>query len=212
MTKRIGLITVLLLVIFTVNAFALGELSLRYLKKAEKAMDKGDELLSQGKKEEAFKEYEEAINYYDKVLNEDYTFINAFVNIVQLYMRMEKLQEGYDWNITRTFCLRIIRCIDNLDNRISRALERGDQTVQLEEIRDELLFALESSCVEQFEPEINSEYSGNEKLAEVVKERQACNDTKTKGKIAKVIKPGYLYVIDDETTKVVRPARVMLFE
>ena len=38
------------------------------------------------------------------------------------------------------------------------------------------------------------------------------DDENMKGRIAKIIKPGYLYVIDDETTKVVRPAQVKLFE
>ncbi|UCF17594.1 MAG: hypothetical protein JSW59_09060, partial [Phycisphaerales bacterium] len=34
--------------------------------------------------------------------------------------RLEKLQDGYDWNIIRTFCLRVIRCVDNLENRIAQ--------------------------------------------------------------------------------------------
>ena len=125
--------------------------------------------------------------------------------------RVEKLQDGYDWNIIRTFCLRIIRCIDNLENRISRLSSKGAKTEYLEDIRDELVFALESSGIEQFEPEINSNYRGQEKYAEAVKGKQSCDKPKQKGRIAKVIRPGYQYFINEENIKIVRSAQVKLF-
>jgi hypothetical protein len=125
--------------------------------------------------------------------------------------RVEKLQDGYDWNIIRTFCLRIIRCIDNLENRISRLSDEGTETEHFEEIKDELVFALESSGIEQYEPEINSDYRSQEKYAEAVKEREHCEKTKQKGKIAKVIRPGYQYFINEDNIKVIRTAQVKLF-
>ena len=125
--------------------------------------------------------------------------------------RVEKLQDGYDWTIIRTFCLRVIRCIDNLENRIERLVETDNGTGDLEEVRDELLFALESSGIEQFRPELNSDYRGQEKLAEAVKERQTTKKTDRIGKIAKVVRPGYRYIIDEETCKIVRTAQVKLF-
>jgi len=126
--------------------------------------------------------------------------------------RVKKLQEGYDWNIIKAFCLRVIRCIDNLESRISRLSEQDVKTPNLDEIRDELVFALESSGVERFEPEINSDYRGQEKIAEAVKEKEHCDDPNLTGKIAKVIRPGYQYFIDEENVKVVRTAQVKLFE
>ncbi len=125
--------------------------------------------------------------------------------------RVKKLQEGYDWNIIKTFCLRVIRCIDNLESRISQLSEQDVKTPNLEEIKEELVFALESSGVERFEPEINSDYRGQEKNAEAVKEKEHCDDPNMKGKIAKVIRPGYQYLIDEENVKVVRTAQVKLF-
>ena len=125
--------------------------------------------------------------------------------------RVEKLQDGYDWNIIRTFCLRIIRCVDNLENRIDHLSSKGAKTEHLEDIKDELIFALESSGIEQFEPAINSSYRGQEKYAEAVKEKQHCNNSKQKGKIAKVIRPGYQHFINEENVKVVRTAQVKLF-
>ena len=125
--------------------------------------------------------------------------------------RLERFQSGYDWNIIKTFCLRIIRCIDNLETRIERLQEDDSQTPYLEEVRDELIFALESSGIEQFEPEINSEYRGQEKIAEAVKEKTKNKDPELKGKIEKIIRPGYQFYIDDENIRVVRPAQVRLF-
>jgi len=125
--------------------------------------------------------------------------------------RLEKLQDGYDWNIIRTFCLRVIRCVDNLENRIAKLANKKAQKTHLEEVRDELIFALESSGIEQFEPEINTEYRGQEKLAEAVKDKQSCDEPEQAGKIASVIRPGYQYFIDDENVKIVRPAQVKLY-
>ena len=125
--------------------------------------------------------------------------------------RVEKLQNGYDWNIIRNFCVRVIRCIDGVEERISRLSEEGVETRQLEEGREEVMFGLESSGVERFEPEVNSDYRGQEKWAEAVKEREQSEKAKMSGKIAKVLRPGYRYVIDEENTKVVRTAQVKLF-
>jgi molecular chaperone GrpE (heat shock protein) len=164
--------------------------------------------MTEAVKEAAF-EYSKPLSTNIEELMQQITAIRDYASGQQ--GRIEKLQDGYDWNIIRTFCLRVIRCIDNLDNRIRLKFEEGIQTGELEEIRDELLFALESSGVEQFEPEVNSDFTGKEKLAEVIKEKEYSKDPDMKGKIARIIKHGYRYVIDDGNTKVVRAARVKLF-
>lgn len=125
--------------------------------------------------------------------------------------RVEKLQDGYDWGIIRTFCLRVIRCIDNLEGRLVE-LPEGDAAVKhLEEVKDELLFSLESSGVEQFRPEVNSEFHGQEKLAEALKQKQPAKKPEQAGRIAKVIRPGYRYIIDDDNYRIVRTAQVKLY-
>jgi molecular chaperone GrpE (heat shock protein) len=125
--------------------------------------------------------------------------------------RVEKLQDGYDWGIIRTFCLRVIRCIDNLEGRLA-SLPKGDSALShLEEIKDELLFALESSGVEQFQPELNSEFHGQEKIAEALKEKQPAKKPEQAGRIARVIRPGYRYLIDDDNYRIVRTAQVKLY-
>jgi len=153
---------------------------------------------------------------HSKPLNSAINELTQQVSAIREYAacqqdRLEKLQDGYDWNIIRTFCLRVIRCIDNLENRISQLGEKEAKAIHLEEVMDELIFALESSGIEQFEPEISSKYQGQEKYAEAVKDKQQSDDPKHTGTIAKVIRPGYQYFINEGNIKVVRPAQVKLF-
>jgi len=177
-----------------------------------------DSLKAQTKKleERTAQSVQQAILKHSKPLDSTLKDLAQQVSAIREYAscqqeRVEKLQDGYDWNIIKTFCLRIIRCIDNLENRISRLSSKGAKTEYLEDIRDELVFALESSGIEQFEPEVNSNYRGQEKYAEAVKGKQSCNKPKQKGKIAKIIRPGYQYFINEENIKIVRTAQVKLF-
>jgi molecular chaperone GrpE (heat shock protein) len=153
---------------------------------------------------------------HSKPLNNTLRELSQQVSAIREYTayqqnRLEKLQDGYDWNIIRTFCLRVIRCIDNLENRISQMSNEEVRATHLEEVKDELVFALESSGIEQFRPESNSEYRGHEKFAEAVKDKQPCDAPEQAGKIANVIRPGYQYFINEENIKVVRPAQVRLY-
>jgi molecular chaperone GrpE (heat shock protein)/type II secretory pathway pseudopilin PulG len=153
---------------------------------------------------------------HSDVLNGTLTELTEQVAAIREYAsdqqdRVRKLEEGYDWNIIRNFCLRVIRCIDNLESRISQQSAKCTEASHLKEVRDELVFALESSGVERFEPEIDSDYRGQEKYAEAVKDREHCDDPDKTGKIAQIIRPGYRYSIDEENVKIVRPAAVKLF-
>jgi len=175
--------------------------------KVEQQLDEFKEmaLTSQG----AGKAQSEPMN---KALQEVSTQISAIRDYAASQQdRVEKLQNGYDWTIIRQFGLRIIRCVDNLEQRIDKQGPESPAAQQLTEIHDELLFALESSGVEQFIPELHSPYRGQERTAEAVKEKESSCDSGSVGKIASIIKPGYQYVIDDENVKVVRTARVKLY-
>ncbi|MHC5059463.1 MAG: nucleotide exchange factor GrpE [Planctomycetota bacterium] len=153
---------------------------------------------------------EPANNTLDE-LTQEVSAIREFA--AQQQDRVKQLQEGYDWTIIKRFCLRIIRCIDNLDDRIS-SLESQDKNEViglLEDVRDELVFALESSGVEQFKPEINAQYKGLEKIAEAVREKEHADKAGMSGKIAKVVRAGYRYVLNDDDVKTVRAAQVKLY-
>ena len=144
-------------------------------------------------------------------LTEEVSAIRQFA--AQQQDQMRKLQDGYDWMIIRRFCLRIIRCIDNIEDRIALLGDQGlEAAAYLEDIRDELVFALESSGVEQFKPDLQITFKGLEKYAEAVRERVMTEDKNLSGCIARVARPGYQYLLNDDDVKIVRCAQVMLYE
>ncbi|MFC1739115.1 hypothetical protein ACFL1G_08715 [Planctomycetota bacterium] len=159
--------------------------------------------------QQATLEYTEPIGHTLKELTQQVSAIREVACCQQ--DKVKKLQGAYDWKIIRGFSLRIIRCVDNLENRLQKFPKKGADTKYLKEIRDELIFALESSGIEQFKPELNGEYHGLQKTTEVVKEKETTDEPELEGKIAKIIRPGYRYVIDENNVKVVRTAQVKLF-
>ncbi len=176
----------------------------------------GDASLQEALKSQTAQDVQQAVAEQSGPLNNTLMDLSQQVAAIREYAsgqqdRVKKLQEGYDLNIIKNFCLRVIRCIDNLESCIGRQSEQNNDITHLKEARDELLFALESSGVEQFEPEINSDYRGQEKHAEAIKDKVCCDDPSLAGKIAQIIRPGYQYFIDEENVKVVRPAMVKLF-
>jgi molecular chaperone GrpE (heat shock protein) len=65
--------------------------------------------------------------------------------------------------------------------------------------------------VEQFEPQIDTDYKGLEKTAEAVHKRENTDQAHLSGKIAKVVRPGYQYILNDNDVKIVRAAQVKLY-
>ncbi|MBN1796846.1 MAG: hypothetical protein JW804_09260 [Sedimentisphaerales bacterium] len=151
-----------------------------------------------------------------EVISESLNKLSEEVAAIRRYTGQQQdgfksLRESYDWNIIRNFALRVIRCVDNLESRINSLSPDDPAKGHLEEIRDELVFSLESSGLERYEPEVNSEFRGNQKIAEAVKEKKHTNQADLKGKISQVLRSGYRYVIDKENYKVIRAAQVKLF-
>jgi molecular chaperone GrpE (heat shock protein) len=140
--------------------------------------------------------------------------MNAQVGAMREYLArqqelVKRLQEGYDWALLKAFGLRIIRCIDDIEERAARP-DSAPARDALESVRDDLVFALEAGGIEQFAPEVGSEYRGNEKVAEVIRTRPASEAVEI-GRIASIVRSGYQVYVSDNLTRVVRPARVEVF-
>jgi molecular chaperone GrpE (heat shock protein) len=125
--------------------------------------------------------------------------------------RMERLQDGYDWNIIGNFCLRVIRCVDNLEDRIAELAIAGQDTRHLQVLRDELLFSMESSGVERFEVDPGSDFRGQEHRLKAQSQREVTTQPELYGKVALVVRPGYQCYISEDATKTVRPAEVRIY-
>ncbi len=139
-------------------------------------------------------------------IKEEMSAIREFAAMQQDKVR--KLQDGYDWSIIKRLGLRIIRCIDNIEDTVSS--DKNHPQI-LQDIRDELIFALESSGVEQFVPEIGSEFKGQEKCVEALSQKVESKDQNKPGTVAEIVRCGYQYVISDDEVKIVRSAQVRLY-
>jgi len=144
-------------------------------------------------------------------LTEEMSAIRQFA--AQQQDQVRKLQDGYDWMIIRRFCMRIIRSVDNIEDRMGRIDDPDSELVMcLQDIRDELIYALESSGIEQFNPDLQIPYKGLEKYAEAVRQRVPTEDASLCGCIAEIVRPGYQYLISDDDVKIVRCAQVKLYD
>lgn len=142
-------------------------------------------------------------------LNEQIAALRQYA--AQQQQRVERLQSGYDWNIIRTFCLKIIRCMDNIEDRIRQQSRQGLDTEGLEQIHDELLFALEASGLEQYSPQVGRPLDGQYGEVEVASQKVEPPEPSLSGKVAELIRPGYRYLIDHENSRVIRAARVRIY-
>jgi molecular chaperone GrpE (heat shock protein) len=124
---------------------------------------------------------------------------------------VKRYQDGYDWTVLKNFTQRIIRCIDDAEKRKNATSLSDAHRQDLEIICDQLVFALDGSGIEQFVPGTGISYAGQEKIAEVVGKDPLDHGGKP-GYISQVISPGYYYYISDEQKKLIRPAKVRLFE
>lgn len=126
--------------------------------------------------------------------------------------QVKRLQDGYDWTILRNFCLRVIRCIDDIEKRMGSVDDdAASHREDLEMIHDQLVFALDGNGVEQFRPECGVPYSGLEKVAEVVG-KDPLSDGGAPGHISRVVGSGYIVHVSQEQQRLIRPAKVILFE
>jgi hypothetical protein len=123
----------------------------------------------------------------------------------------ERLQEGYDFKIMKSFSKQIIRCIQSADETTS-----SDSASALYErvqgLRDDLLDLLDRNGVERFSPSPGTSFSELRKVAEVSTHKEKTSDKSLVGTVASVIRPGYRYSVDEDNERIVMPAQVKLYE
>jgi molecular chaperone GrpE (heat shock protein) len=120
---------------------------------------------------------------------------------------LTRFQQGYDYTVNKGLISGLIRAIDNVDERLV-SLSDTESRAAVNEVKDNLLIALESQNVDQFEPPVGAVYKEYMKVAQA--KRQETEDADKVGKIAAVVAPGYVYV-GSETEKIVKPAIVAVY-
>lgn len=129
-------------------------------------------------------------------------------HVARQQVQLRRWQEGYDWQVLRRVCGRLVRVADDLER--TAAGSEGETADALLVARDHILIVLEDEGIEEFRPGPGQEYAGMEKVAKVVG-RPAAPEPDMAGTVAEVLSPGFTRVDGDGTVRVVRPARVAVY-
>ena len=132
---------------------------------------------------------------------------------------LERLREGYDFAVTRSFARGVIKAIDLVHDfkeqlsqthgkRNSRALK--DALSRFDATESQLLFLLEAHQIESFTPSPGDAVADDSLRFEPV-ETRAPESAADIGRVAEVKYPGYALVLGDSEERVIRPAQVSVF-
>lgn len=124
--------------------------------------------------------------------------------------RTRRLEEGYDFQILKNFTRQIIREINGLKIAIDKT-DNEDKKNTMQDTIDALVELLDRNSIIQITPEPGSLYAGQEKFAECTPQKIFTDDNELNGRIASVVRNGYQYEFNDGSTRVLEPAKVVLF-
>ena len=128
-----------------------------------------------------------------------------------------RLQEGYDFTVTRSFARGVIKTIDFLRDfqaqlRAAHADSdlRSDALDRLEAARDQLSFLLEAHHIESFTPAPGDEIEKDSLRFEPIGKHPAPSPADV-GKVSHLKHPGWTLQLSDSRERVIRPAQVTVY-
>ena len=124
--------------------------------------------------------------------------------------RMRRFEEGYDYQIFKNFTKQIVREVFSLENLLAQTTDEDKKTLIQDSI-DSLVELLDRNSVTQIIPETGTPYAGQEKTIECAPVKVFTEDIALNGRIAAVVHTGFLYEFNDGSSRVIAPAKVLLF-
>jgi len=128
-----------------------------------------------------------------------------------------RLQEGYDFTVTRSFARGVIKAVDLLRDFQSQLKAdhadselRGDALARLEAAEDQLCFLLEAHQIEPFTPEPGDEIEQHSLRFEPIEKHPASSPADV-GKVSQLKHPGWTLQLGDARERVIRPAQVAVY-
>jgi molecular chaperone GrpE (heat shock protein) len=140
-------------------------------------------------------------------IGDELSGITSYIN--ENSNRVRRLEEGYDFHILKNFSKQIIRSIYSLEKNLEKADDAAKSHIQ--DTIDSLIELLDRNSIVQVSPEVGSLYSGQEKIAECIPLKCYTDDESLDGRIASVVYAGYLYEFNENNSRVIMPAKVVLF-
>jgi len=145
----------------------------------------------------------------------DVSGLDASINGIREFLSkssetMSRYQEGYDYQILKKITKRIIRIIDTV-NKMSEKAE-GESKAELIDVTDDLIDLLDLNGIEMFEPKEGDAFDDETRLRAELTDNVIFTDDDSKvGKIAKVVKSGYIYYFNDDNKRTISLAKVALY-
>jgi molecular chaperone GrpE (heat shock protein) len=129
---------------------------------------------------------------------------------------IERLRDGYDFALTRSFARGVIKAIDlvqEFKEQLSRTHGKrktrllSDALRRLDATESQLVFLLEAHQIELFTPAPGDSIEDDSQRFEPVESRPAESPSDV-GRVIEVKSPGYVLVLGDSKERVIRPAKV----
>jgi molecular chaperone GrpE (heat shock protein) len=121
--------------------------------------------------------------------------------------QIRRMHEGYDWSTINNVLTNLVSLVDQIDDKLVKL--NGDKDGQdLRQIRKNLVEVLDSYDVKEQSPQVGSKFKEDENTQVIMVEGE---DTKEKGKVARVIKSGFVYTAGKDGGKVLRSAEIEVY-
>jgi len=151
---------------------------------------------------EGFNSASEAV----KELNEQLKALR--LHSMEQQSELKRYQEGYNWSIIKDFGQRIIRVIDEWQERTQSAEIQDAHRGDIEAICTQLVYALDGAGVEQYGAESGDQF--DPRIHEKVKE-DTSSDAALVGLVSAAVSPGYCLYVTEDNPRIIRPAKVQVY-
>lgn len=152
----------------------------------------------------------EMIETKEEISSLEVRYESMIAEVQKKNSRIQRLEEGYDYQILKNFSRQVIREIRS--QRMMQKRANCDEKKKIyQEMIDFLEELLERNSIVKIKLEVGETYAGNEKLAECDAVKVYTEDISLKGRIATILREGYQYEFNEDSNRVIEPAKVRLF-
>ena len=129
--------------------------------------------------------------------------------VAEQKQEIRKFHEGYDWTVINNVSVGLINVIDTIDEQMEQAKDQ-DEKERLQDIRNAVLVLLESHDIKESAPKVGSEYKEQKDSACKVVMVES-KEPKMRGKVARVLRPSFIYRISKDQKRVIREAEIEVY-
>ena len=149
-------------------------------------------------------------NFVQHIMSEMEAMKEHIASIQELSLQKEekirRYEDGYDQKQFKNFTKGLFRIIESIQEE---KLESNCSS--LSEIEEDILILLENNGIEKVKIEAGDSFKEYSKVAKITTTVETKDDT-LDSKIKEVKRDGYIIQVDEKTTKVIRPAEVVIYK